>query len=199
MREHPPGIRAFIALELDGQCRQALQDIQHNLRRTRAQVRWLKPEAMHLTLLFLGTIQSHLIPTLADGMDRIAAGIPCFSFEMGGVGSFGSRTHPRIIWAGIPNPPKPLLDLQAGVAGLAQAQGIPLEDRPFRPHLTLGRVRGPRNLGALSTAMEQMPDRHLASVPVPRVVLMQSCLMPRGAEYRLLHASRLNSGQKRHM
>ena len=185
------GIRAFITLKLDDACRRALEDLQDQLRQVHAQVRWVKPETMHLTLLFLGDIAPDTVSHLTEGMDRIAEEIAPFSLTVSGVGSFGSRNRIRTSWAGIPDPPLPLLGLQAALAAWCRELGIPLEDRPFKPHLTLGRVRGPQNLSTLTAALEQVPELPMATVPVNRVVLMQSILNPAGAEHSLLHAADL--------
>ena len=191
MEDPANGIRAFIALELDDACRRALQSIQDELCRARAQVRWVRPETMHLTLLFLGDIAPDTVPHLTEGMDRIAEEIAPFSLAVSGVGSFGSRNRIRTIWAGIPDPPLPLLGLQSALAAWCRELGIPLEDRSFKPHLTLGRVRGPQNLSTLADALSKVSEQSKATLPVNRVVLMQSILKPAGAEHSLLHAADL--------
>lgn len=194
MTPEPAGIRAFVALELNEACRRTLGEMQRLLQQSRAQVRWMRPETMHLTLFFLGLVSWERIPQVTAALDVVAAAHPPFRFSVGGVGSFGSRNRLRVLWAGVPDPPQELLLLQSDLTAKIQPPENSLEKRPFKPHLTLGRMRGPRNLSALSAAIREMTDSGRVEVPVNRVVLMQSILKTAGAEHHLLHASPLASG-----
>lgn len=183
-------LRTFVALEIGEDVRASLRAAQERLKAAGASVSWVPVGNIHLTLVFLGHIFESRVAALAEGLDQVAGKFEPFAFEVTGLGVFGSARHPRVIWAGVQAPPV-LEALQREVAGVATSLGIALDDRPFRPHLTLGRVRGPQNLGALTSAFAAIKNTPHGSVRVGRLLLMRSQLDPRGARYSVLHESRL--------
>jgi 2'-5' RNA ligase len=131
------------------------------------------------------------VSVLASKLDDTAAAFHPFAITVAGVQSFGRRHRPRVIWAGVTNPPDTLLNLQSAVAQIAQSCEIHLDDRTYKPHLTLGRVRASNNLEALTAAMASAEDAVFGESSVQRVLIMQSRLLSHGAEYTMLHESAL--------
>ncbi len=184
-------LRVFIAIDLPDDVRARLGDFQRSLTGSGVRVSWLAPEKIHLTLVFIGHLFAARVEPLADAMDRVARTGASFECTVEGAGYFGSTHSPRVIWAGIPSPPEALMTLQARLAEAVAAQAIPLESRPFRPHITLGRVRSARGAGELTSALQSASNTHFGQVPVTRVCLMQSRLLAAGAQYTILHESAL--------
>jgi 2'-5' RNA ligase len=138
--------------------------------------RWTPPSRWHLTLLFLGAVPAGLLTPLTTAVTPAVAGTPPISLQLAGAGRFGSRRRPTVCWAGLTGDVAELTALAARLAGAARAVGLPVEDRPFRAHLTVGRWRPGR------PADGDLPERlagHRGPVwPVREVVLWRSHLGP---------------------
>ncbi len=184
-------VRAFVAIEVDEDVRAALTDTQRKLKKSDAHVSWVKAEHIHLSLAFLGDIFPRQVQGMGKALDEIGGLCGPFTMDVGGVGSFGSPRKPRVIWAGIEAPPQGLIEMQEVVAAAAEEFGIPVDKRPFRPHITLGRVRSGRNVDALTSAMASVKNTRHGSVAVRRILLMRSVLKSQGAEYSILHETAL--------
>jgi 2'-5' RNA ligase len=184
-------LRAFVAIDLPDDVRAELARTQAKLKKAEARVSWVPLRNIHLSLAFLGDIPQALVPRLSPAFDIAGEGLQPFEFVVNGIGSFGSKRRPRVIWAGVQRPPESLFALQEKVADIARRFDIPVERRKYKPHLTLGRVRGPRNLDALTSAMSSAMNTRHGVVPVTRFSLMRSELRPDGAEYTVLHESSL--------
>jgi 2'-5' RNA ligase len=186
-------MRLFVAINLPADVREALHAAAAPLREHDAPVQWVAPEAIHLTLKFLGEVEPEREDAITAALASVAGGRRAFPLPVGGFGAFPSRTRPRVFWVGTEAVPALELlqhDLERTFADL----GFPLEGRPFRPHLTLGRThkgaeRQARTVGELldDVAFED-------TVTVESVELMQSRLSPRGASYRARHSARLGDG-----
>ncbi|MBN1269094.1 MAG: RNA 2',3'-cyclic phosphodiesterase [Kiritimatiellae bacterium] len=184
-------LRTFVALEITDQVRASLAEVQARLKAAGGKVSWVPAGNIHLSLAFLGNIFETVVVPLGEALDRVAESIKPFSLDVAGVGYFGSPKRPRVIWAGIEAPPAELDRLYAGVCAAVRAFDIPLEERPFKAHLTLGRVKAPHNVGALTSAMGTVKNTRHGSVDVRRLLLMRSQLDPQGARYSVLHESTL--------
>lgn len=184
-------VRAFVALEISDAVRASLAAVQARLKEAGGKVAWVPVQNIHLTLAFLGNIFASVIGPLGEKLDRVAERVRPFAFEVAGVGYFGSPKRPRVLWAGIEGPPVELERLYEGVREAVRSFEIPLEDRPFKPHLTLGRVKAPQGVGALTSAMAAVKNTRHGTVEVRRLLLMRSQLNPQGARYSILRESAL--------
>lgn len=166
--------RLFYCLDIPEAVRRAAAHLQDKLRYTDAHLSFPKTRDMHLTLVFLGYVPESQIASFSEGLHTVASAIPPFELTYAGIGAFGPPRHPRVIWVGVPETPRALLELQEGLAGLARSLGIAIEDRPFRPHLTLARIKSGRNIRNLLDALPPLADRTLGGGPVDRCILMHS-------------------------
>jgi len=182
--------RCFVAIEVGEEVKGKLAEIQASLRRTHAHVRWVSLENVHLTLMFLGDICADSVPVVASAVAAVCKPCATFQIKVAGLGTFGSRRAPRIVWAGVENASS-LQQLQAGILAVLRNQGLNLDDKPFRPHLTLGRVRSGRGREALMEAVGTAEEEVFGQVPVTEVRLMRSVLDPTGAKYSVLHRAPL--------
>jgi 2'-5' RNA ligase len=176
-------IRTFIALPLPDTIKQALEETILSLKR-RIDARWVRPQAMHLTLKFLGDIQEELVPALGQGLDEICADYTEMEFGLDALGAFPGRKRARVIWASLSGPVDRLASLAEHVDRLCGRFGIHPEARAFRPHITLGRLKTP-TMVELET---KIPERNFTAAEVR---LYRSELLREGARYTILHASRL--------
>ena len=186
-------IRSFVALELPDHVRKSLAAIQAELQKAHADVKWISPGNIHLTLAFLGQIAPETARSVACRLDVIAASTLPFSFHVSGLGTLGKRNFVRVICANITAPCPTLEGLHDDVSEGMSELGFSLENRAFRPHLTLGRVRSARGLDTIKSLIDAGGDAPFGQVQVTRILLLRSDLRPGGPEYSCLHESTLSA------
>jgi 2'-5' RNA ligase len=174
---HAP-VRAFFAIELGEPARRAAADVARRLRASPGGdgVRWVRPEALHVTLRFLGDVEPARVAPLAGRAARDLAAFRPFVLRLGPAELFPTPSRPRVVALGL-EPAVALAELAAAVERAVVAEGFAPEPRPFRAHLTLGRVRDRR---FPSVAALEVPA---AEVAVEEAVLFQSELSPEGSRY----------------
>jgi len=186
-------VRLFVAVNLPDEVRHALWEAAAPARRPDPPVRWVRPDGMHLTLKFLGEVEPTRESEIGDAIELAAAGARPFTLRIEGFGVFPNASRPRVIWAGCE--PVPQLEvLQHRVEQEMERLGFPLEGRPFRPHLTLGRARDgapPARLAAVAEALEELT--YSADVVVRSVDLMESQLSAAGARHTRRQAATLGA------
>ncbi len=191
MTQEPAPLRLFIAIDLPPQVRDRLASIQKQLRSGRARVRWVPPDNMHLTLVFLGETAPDRVPVLAGILEAVAAGREPFSLALGDVGFFGSPRRPRVLWVGVEDPQEALAPLQAELVRHLRGAGWAPEDRPYHPHLTIGRIRDPRHGAALTEAVGSIKNSPPVGMGVDRLYLFRSTRTARGVQYSVEASSSL--------
>jgi 2'-5' RNA ligase len=178
-------MRCFAAIDLSSDVRDAVARAQGKLRAAapRADVRWADPAQFHLTLKFLGTVPDERVPAVSAGLDAVAGRAGPIAVVAGGLGGFPSLRSARVLWAGITTGVPELAALAVAVDGAMSDLGFPPESRPFRGHLTIGRVRSPRGGPALIDAVAGASAAEFGSWTAEEVVLYESRLRPTGAIY----------------
>ncbi len=180
-------IRSFIAIDLPDATRQGLAAVQEQLRQSRAGVRWVKPSSIHLTLKFLGNIQAAQVEDIARAVAHEVRDQPPITLGAAGLGAFPSRRKPRVLWIGMEGEVQRLTRIQSRVENALELLGFAREKRPFRPHLTIGRVKDRRRLQSLIDAMAELKIPEFDSFDVTEIILYKSDLRPTGAIYTKLH------------
>ncbi len=191
--------RLFIAVELNIEVRQAIGRVQAELKRQLPPkaVRWTNPDGIHLTLKFLGDTPAEKAPAVVEGLSAAAAGFEPFQVHVAGFGCFPNPHRPRVLWAGVPEIPRPLAGVQRAVDLHMARLDYARESRAFSPHLTLGRVNdrlAAADSQALSAVLSRTQVGELGIVQVQEVVLFKSDLRPDGAIYTALARAQLASG-----
>ena len=186
-------MRVFVALELDEAVRRALGKALDALARRVSGVKWVRPEAIHITLKFLGEMNDADAPGLAEAVAQCAKDSPPTCLEFRGLGAFPSVERPRVVWAGAHE-----TKAQGTLARLSQSLdralapwGAKSENRAFKPHATLGRVRRPKPMPELARSLRQMEEEPFGRMGVGEVVFMLSDLTPAGPVYTPLSRHRL--------
>ena len=186
-------LRAFIAVELPLEIRQAVCDTTAALRsRVGALARWVPLENMHLTLKFLGDVSPANVDLLSQMLRAETDLFNCFDLRLNGLGSFPSLKRPRVIYIGI-QAPAVLESLQRGIESASRRLGYESEERGFSPHLTIGRVK--QNVTSaeqqlIRRALEETKIDSLGTARVDSVQLFKSDLRQTGSVYtRLFSAS----------
>ena len=184
-------IRSFLAIELPKAILSKIEEVQGDLRSTHADVRWVSPEKIHLTLKFFGNIEESRIDLIFKSITEPVRDALPFSVRVRGAGAFPSSKNPRVIWMGLADGKEMLISLQKQIEDRLEKIGFELEDRPFQPHLTLGRMKSSRGKEELVRGMEKYREEEFGVFQVERVVLFKSDLRPSGPVYTLLRALRL--------
>ncbi len=179
-------IRCFIAIPLDEAMQTALGRAIEKLRPAQAKVTWVKPSMTHLTLKFLGDVEDRRIPAITQALDEVAAGVEPFAFTLTGLGSFPPGGRPSVIWAGLAESCPPLSHLHGRMEACLVEQDFPKDKRQFTPHVTIGRVRGAKQIQALTDAIVRQADAGFGTQPVDCVRLMMSTLGKHGAEHTVM-------------
>ena len=180
-------LRTFVALPLPATWTAALESVIEELHYTTAGgVRWVRPSGIHLTLKFLGSTNARLVPDILAGLDEEVKGAQSPNLSLGGLGTFPNRGNPRVIWSGVSGDMETLGFLQQKVEAVAVGLGWAAERRPFRPHLTIGRVRDRISAVERRRLVDAISDCTVPRLPPwrPTVVrLYKSELTSRGAIY----------------
>ena len=161
--------RLFIAVDVGDEVRASLDVQQRRLRRHWPAVKWVALQNVHLSLAFLGDVLISTVPAIAAALDRAVSGVTSFDCVVANLGTFGHTRAPRVVWAGMTDGGGRLVALQRRVADAVQALGLQLETRPFAPHVTLARVKFPRDAVGLTDRLAREPGKVFGTMKVESV------------------------------
>lgn len=181
-------LRLFVAVELGDELRQRVRDVADAARLCR--FRRVPAEQLHLTLRFLGFVATARLGEVDAALGRASAPRTPFTVEVAGGGIFGAPEHPQVAWVGVQDPRGALLALVRSVEDELAALGFPREERPYHPHLTLGRAQGGASLDL--PALSATPS--LGALPVGELVLFESEPSAEGSRYTALARLPLGAG-----
>ena len=195
-----PVIRAFIAIEMSADLQKQLDEIQKQLRDQIKgnPIRWVRSQNIHLTLKFLGDVSIENLELLKKILADEAINHEPFEISVGNLGAFPNNNHPRVIWVGV-KAPNDLNLIQHNLEIQMEKLGYTREERPFSPHLTLGRIA--RNIHDLerhmiSEALITNRIGFLGAVRADSIHLYKSDLQPSGAVYSRLFTAYLKTAEK---
>jgi 2'-5' RNA ligase len=192
-------IRAFIAIELDSASLEALSAVQARLKKQPGAqaVKWVAAGGIHLTLKFIGDLESGRIPQVLEAVQRAVAGESPFGLVIQDLGGFPNLQRPNVVWAGVRGQTEIASRIAQRLEEGCARLGIAREERPFTPHLTLGRVRreaGPDERRLVGDAVRRLQSGAFGRLTVGAVSLMRSELRPAGAVYSELGRAPLGAG-----
>ena len=184
-------MRLFFAIELGDELLDLLDESVAPIRAEAPELAWVAREKQHLTLKFLGDVDEAAVPKLASAADRAAARHDRLEMFVREVGAFPNFRRARVVWIGVEQEPRLEL-LHHDLEQLCEQEGFEVEGRPFRPHITLARVRTALPVDRMrALARVARSVRMRAMVPVERITLFESTLAPTGAHYSRIHAAPL--------
>lgn len=184
-------MRLFVAVNLAEHLRRAIWDTAAPLRDVGLPVKWVAPESLHVTLKFLGDVEPAREAELRAILDAAVDGAKPFSMGIGEFGAFPTTKRPRVVWVGCEGVPALEL-LQHRLEHELAGVGFPLEGRPFRPHITLGRAKREARAGAFVAFEATLAGlEYFGETLVESLDLMESELSPRGARYRVRYRAEL--------
>jgi 2'-5' RNA ligase len=182
-------MRSFVAVDLSEPVKAAISEQQHALRTIlstdagrNSDMKWTRPEGIHLTLKFLGEISERQVTQVTEALVGLGSFDP-FALEVKGFGFFPDARRPRVLWVGV-KAPLELGQLASRVESAMESLGFASEGRAFTPHLTLARFKVPRPQPELAALLESKHELTLGHFEVSEFFLFESRLSPQGAQYR---------------
>jgi 2'-5' RNA ligase len=186
-----PGLRIFLSFDPPEEIRAALAAFQSELRKNLPGLRWVDPALFHSTITFLGDVPAPTVAELLPEIAAVARAHPPFDVTYEGVGVFPNARRPNVLWVGSVPSGESLAGLKAALDEVVRRRGIAVEERPFRPHLTLARFRPGSVPDHLTPTLESLtfePRR----TSIEGIQVMKSDLSARGPAYTVLAANPLH-------
>ena len=179
-------MRLFAAVRIDPAVARTIAVLIEDLRRRvssrapSARVSWVKESQLHITSRFIGHVSDHDVATIRDALSVPLSAAP-FEVSAAGTGAFPARGAPRVFWAGVRDGVESLVRIEEEVSRRLEGCGIPREHRPYRPHITLARIRDAAGLRA--SILEGDADRRFGDWRVDAITLFESRASPQGHQY----------------
>jgi len=188
----PHRLRTFVAVGLDTFTHDRLVGLQQRLAAAGVPVKWVEPDNLHLTLLFLGEVDARETPAVCSAVTAVCRKRPPFAVTLAGAGAFPTPRRPRTLIVHVTEGGPELVALHDALEEpLLELGCYRREERPFKPHLTLGRVKGQAAAEPLTAAVQQFAGWQGGQTHVDEVLVMSSELKPQGPEYTVLCRARL--------
>ena len=181
-------VRLFVAVEIAEEIRKKLADFEDELKRVDADVGWVAPENLHITLKFIGLLDEEKIEAVTTILKDTVVHIKPFDLHYRGVGTFPTEKNPRVVFADIIDEGGVLAKVHERLDNQFMALGVEHEDRKFNAHLTVGRIKTRRNVRRLIENLNSYHGFDFGSEHVAQVVLMKSDLLPDGPVYTKLQS-----------
>ena len=179
-------LRTFIALEIDDEIKQEIGRIEDHLKSSGADIRWVKPVNLHLTLKFLGETPTEKLVHINALLEKVCEINTNFLMELSSVGGFPNTKNPKVIWLGFSKGKEEILKIEQQIEELLSEQGFAKEEREFSPHLTIGRKRSSLNQFALATMLQNYTLPNTLRQQVKTLSFIKSTLTPEGPIYEPL-------------
>ena len=190
-------MRTFLGVGLPAGVREAVASEIAQVRGLHAPVAWTAPKNLHITMNFLGEIAPERVPLVEREMRSVASGIDPFSLTAEGGGAFPGTRNPRVLWVGFLEPLELVRQLQQNMEDALSRAGFPRENRPFHPHITVGRSRGALPPAWGERFVQALSGKNFGVVPVSSFTLYESRPGSGGAVYTPVCDFRLEGPGKR--
>ena len=179
-------MRTFIAIEIPEAIKEGMAAVQARLQGAGVDASWSRSEGIHLTLKFLGEVSEERVPEIMQALALELGGTERFRLSPEGVRTFPNPASARVVWLGIAGDIVSLVALQASVERVLAGVGLERDERPYTPHLTLGRIKRIRKQDAWLKGLEGVKNFRLPGFEVTAISLIGSELKSTGAVYREL-------------
>lgn len=185
-------LRTFIAVPLNESVRRRVIRLRDDLAEADPAVKWVEPDNLHVTLLFLGEVDAREVVDVCRVIRGVTEATPPFAMSIGGLGCFPNIRRPRTFWVGLEEGKDELIGLHATLEeALLKLGGYRREDREFTPHITLGRVKSGDVTAALRARLTSPEDWNGGRQDVDQIHVMSSELLPDGPRYTIVSREKL--------
>ena len=176
-------LRTFIAIDIPGNILSEIRELQEGIKDYGFKIRWVRPESIHLTLKFLGDIKAVKINEIAEAISETVVRYTPISLQAKGVGVFPGIKRPQVLWVGLAGQLEPLVSLQKTLDENLETIGFPMEKRPFKGHLTMGRMKAKIDVKKFGDVLMAFRRFESETFTAGRLILYKSELKPSGALY----------------
>ena len=185
-------VRTFIALDPGAAIRDRVIALQESLARSGAEVKWVEPENLHITLLFLGEVDNRDVISVCRAVEGAASKLAPIEVSIEGAGCFPNPRRPRVLWIGMGKGKQEVQALHAALEEpLLQLGCYRREERQYTPHITLGRIRQEKGNDELAAALLKKGDYQAGETTLREVHVMSSELTPKGPIYTVMSRAKL--------
>lgn len=190
-------MRTFIAVDIGKSIRDQAVALQETLAVSATNVKWVEPENLHVTLLFLGEVDNRQIPAVCRAVSKVTAELPAFSMTVEQVGCFPNPRRPRVLWIGIGEGTQELVKLHDALElPLLELGCYRREERQYTPHITLGRVKTEGPADRLAASLQSHAGWRGGRIHVADLRVMSSELTPQGPLYTVLSRAKLGEAEE---
>ncbi len=182
-------MRSFIAIKLENRVTSAIKEIQQKLKKTNPNIKFVHPENIHLTLKFLGEISNKQTPTIKRALSLTAENFHMFKITLSKIGFFPNNSSPKILWIGIKNS-KEINSLVEKLNSVLSKFGFDNENRPFKAHITIARIKNRNELNKSAVAAINEFNQEMF---VDKITLLKSTLTKGGPVYEELYEINLKT------
>jgi 2'-5' RNA ligase len=179
----PDTIRTFIAVEMPENITSGIRELQQGLKDYGVDIRWIRPENIHLTLKFLGDVKAADINNIFEAISRTVDGVTSIPLKAKGIGVFPGIKSPRVLWVGLAGQIESLLRLQKTLESNLKGLGFPPEKRSFKGHLTIGRIKTKMHSKKVADALMAFRNFESETFTADKIILFKSELKTQGAVY----------------
>ena len=180
-------IRAFIAIPLDPKIQHSIEYMQDRLKKSNNDIKWVKPENIHITLKFLGDVTTEQINSVKQTLLNCTHNTRPFKVKLSQLGAFPNIECPRTLWIGLKDSKQQLNRMAVSLEKALGKIGFQGDQRPFRSHITIGRIRSSKNIDALSKSMSNYPISENCIQTISKIILFQSILSSEEPIYKSLY------------
>ncbi len=185
-------MRLFIACPVPEEIKKKIANLEGGFRGSNADVKWVRPESIHLTLKFLGEVNEDKIPEINNRISKAIEGFSVFHAVVEKIGVFPDWRRIRVVWVGIEDGQKELKELSNRIEDKMASIGFKKEKRGFTAHITIGRVRSGKGIDRLTDMVREKSEVSLGIIQINEVLLMKSMLRPEGASYECVERFNLD-------
>lgn len=185
-------IRTFIAIEIPKTIISKIRELQEGIKAYAFKIRWVRAENIHLTLKFLGDVEEVKINEIAKAVFKTVEGYSPISLQARGIGVFPGVKRPRVLWVGLTGQLEALVRLQKTLDENLMALGFSREERPFKGHLTMGRIKDKVDVKKFGDALMAFRSFESETFTAGQVILYKSELKPSGAVYTELASASMS-------
>jgi len=188
--------RIFLAVDINDEVRERIGAAQDDLRSCGGKIRWVSPRNIHVTLCFLGDMTDKLLADVCEAALRVASQHKPFEFDVRGVICIPPAGRLRMLWVGVDDSGGATARLQGDLADALAGLGLPKENRRFRPHLTLARVKFMKDAAGIRSAAAEQAETDFGTVHAAQVTVYSSKLGPQGPAYTSVAAAPLEASPR---
>ena len=191
-------MRLFIAVEIPDEIKKNIVELINGLKKVEAGIKWVEEKNLHITLKFLGSVEDKDLEKLISMVSKTVEDFGSFKVNFSGMGTFPEGKAPRVVWVGTTEGAEALVKLAGGLENSLSPAGFRSEQRAFKPHLTIGRIKAvpagrqeKKGVDKLRVRMALIKNPKFGEAMIDRIFIMKSTLTAKGPIYEKIRGVKL--------